>query len=409
MPQSHWLTSPHSPTLTDLILNAIGEGVYGVDLEGKATFVNPAAAQMIGWRSEELLGRSMHEVLHHSHADHSCYPKTQCPIYAAFKDGTVHRVTDEVFWRKDGTWFPVEYISTPIRDDRGQLIGAVVTFREISERKWAEAILHQMNEELEQKVRERTAKLRQANEQLKSLNEQQSRLVAMVCHEFRNPLNNILLAVSSLDRYTHHLTAAQKTEYLQSIQTNVDRMTSIIDDILVIGKAEANRLTPNFKAIDLVPFCRRLSQEMQAGTQHTINFVCRHSSLMTEIDEKILRLILTNLLSNSIRYSPHCQQIQFKLMRQKQQITFQIQDWGIGIPLEDQPYLFEPFYRGRNASNIPGTGLGLSIVKQLVDLHQGKLQVKTRPGKGTTVRVMFDVRQIPINFSAASPARSIKF
>jgi signal transduction histidine kinase len=84
-----------------------------------------------------------------------------------------------------------------------------------------------------------------------------------------------------------------------------------------------------------------------------------------------LRLILTNLLSNAIRYLPHYNQIQFKLMRQKQQLTFEIRDWGIGIPAEDQPYLFEPFYRGRNASNIPGTGLGLSIVKQLVDLQQG--------------------------------------
>ncbi|WP_088889451.1 PAS domain-containing sensor histidine kinase [Leptolyngbya ohadii] len=384
----NWLAPPHPATLTDLILNAIGEGVYGVDLAGNATFINPAAAQMIGWEIEELLGRSMHEVLHHSHSDRTCYLKTDCPIYAAFKDGTVHRVTDEVFWRKDGTCFPVEYISTPIRDERGQLLGAVVTFQDITQRKWAEAILHQMNEELEQKVRERTVELRQANEQLKDLNEQQSRLVSMVCHEFRNPLNNILLSVSSLDRYSHHLTANEKTEYLQNIQTNVDRMTSIIDDILVIGKVEANRLALNREAIDLVEFCRKLSQEVQAGTQHRINFVCRHSSVIRQFDGKILRLILTNLLSNAIRYSPSCPQVQFKLMYQKQQVTFEIRDWGIGIPAEDQPHLFEPFYRGRNTSNIPGTGLGLSIVKQLVDLQQGKLQVKTRLGAGTTVRVI---------------------
>lgn len=402
--RQNWLTSPHSATLTDLILNAIGEGVYGVDLEGKGTFINPAGAEMIGWSSEELLGRSMHEVLHHSHSDRSHYPKTSCPIYAAFKDGIVHRVTHEVFWRKDGSCFPVEYISTPIRDEWGQLVGAVVTFRDITQRKWAESLLHQMNEKLEQKVRERTAKLRQANEQLKSLNEQQSRLVSMVCHEFRNPLNNILLSVSSLDRYTQHLTPTEKSEYLQTIQMNVDRMTSIIDDILVLGKVEANRLQLDLDEIDAIQFCRKLCEEMQIGTQQTIEFVCRHSSIVCQIDPKILRLILTNLLSNAIRYSPNSQQIQFKLIRQKQQISFEIRDWGMGIPPEDQPYLFEPFYRGRNTSNIPGTGLGLSIVKQLVDLQQGSLQVKTRLGTGTTVRVGLEFR-LPAKSSAEIDAK----
>ena len=130
-----------------LILNAVGEGVYGLDIQGNVTFVNPAAAAMIDWDIDDLIGQSMHQVLHHSHADGSSYPRECCPIYDVFQRGHVQRVTDEVFWRKDGTCFPVEYISTPMRDECGQLIGAVVTFRDISQRKWAESVLQQTNED----------------------------------------------------------------------------------------------------------------------------------------------------------------------------------------------------------------------------------------------------------------------
>lgn len=122
----------------ELILNAAGEGIYGLDLDGKITFVNPAAARMIEWRVEDLIGKTMHDILHHSQPDGSPYPREECSIYAAFRDGTVYHVTDEVFWRKDGICFPVEYISTPIRDDQGEVIGAVVTFKDITEQRQAE-------------------------------------------------------------------------------------------------------------------------------------------------------------------------------------------------------------------------------------------------------------------------------
>ena len=122
----------------ELILNTAAEGIYGLDTEGRTTFANPAAARMVGRSSEELIGQSQHELIHHSRPDGSPYPAEDCPIYAAYRDGMVRHVDDEVFWRKDGTSFPVEYTSTPIRED-GRITGAVVTFRDVSERKRAEA------------------------------------------------------------------------------------------------------------------------------------------------------------------------------------------------------------------------------------------------------------------------------
>jgi PAS domain S-box-containing protein len=371
-----------------LILSAIGEGVYGVDLQGNATFVNPAAAHMIGWDAQELIGQSMHKVLHHSRPDRSPYPREECPIYAAFHDGIIHRASEEVFWRKDGTSFPVEYISTPMRDEWGKLIGAVVAFRDITKRKWAESVLHRANEELEQMVRERTGELRHANEQLKELNEVRSRVVSMVCHEFRNPLNNILLSVSSLGRYETQLTLNQKERYLLDIKDNVERMTQMIDAILIVGKVEAKGIEVHPDLFDLIPFCRNLIVEVQPDECERIEFISRAKHLMVTLDEQLLRSILTNILSNAIRYSPSRSLIQFTLRKQKQHIVFQIKDQGIGIPSEDLPYLFEPFHRGRNVSNIAGTGLGLNIVKRFVELQQGKVEVESRLGVGTTFTVI---------------------
>ncbi|WP_121969508.1 PAS domain-containing sensor histidine kinase [Leptolyngbya sp. BC1307] len=369
-----------------LILNAVGEGVYGLDLQGNVTFVNPAAATMIDWEMEDLIGKSMHQVLHHSHSDGSHYPRESCPIYAAFQDGSTQRVTDEVFWRKDRTSFPVEYISTPMRDEQGQVIGAVVTFRDITRRKWAESVLQQTNEELEMKVRSRAAELYTANEHLRELSALKSRFVSMVCHEFRNPLNNIALSVSSLGRYDKKMSQVEKQQYLLGVAANVERMTQMIDDILVLGKIEAKRLVLSPQPINLVDFCRELLLEMQP-IQKRLKFTGRFKALIAQTDQTLLRSILTNILSNAIRYSAEDSVVQLSLSQRQHQAVFTIKDDGIGILPEDHPHLFEPFHRGKNASNIPGTGLGLSIVKQFVELQKGDIKVESELGVGTMFRV----------------------
>ncbi|MGP1375292.1 MAG: PAS domain-containing sensor histidine kinase [Almyronema sp.] len=409
MTQNYWLSPSGSPLPPNappgetveqlrrqhqLILNAVGEGVYGLDVDGNVTFVNPAAAAMIDWPMAELIGKSMHVVLHHSHPDGTPYQREDCPIYAAFQDGSIRRVTHEVFWRQDGTSFPVEYISTPLHDETGTLIGAVVTFRDITQRRWAEEVLQRTNEELELKVQERTAKLRQANHQLRELSDMRSRFVSMVCHEFRNPLNNIALSVSSLQRYEAQLSPEEKTDYLLNIKTNVERMTEMIDDILVIGKIEAKVLEVNPQPLDLVAFCQELlNQQEYCRAQTSIQFSCRSRQLIASLDERLLRSILSNLLSNAMRYTPDDKAIWLKLARRQGQIIIQVKDEGIGIPLADKRHLFEPFHRGGNVSNVPGTGLGLSIVKQFVELLRGTVKVVSKVGAGTTFIVRLPVKR----------------
>jgi PAS domain S-box-containing protein len=136
-----------------LILRAAGEGIYGVNAEGKTTFINPAGERMLGWSADELIGRDMHSLVHHTKPDGSRYPNEHCPIYAAFRDGTVHQEHNEMFWRRDGTPFWVEYTSTPIRD-RGVVVGAVIVFRDVTQRREADDKLRAAHEEVE-RLRER--------------------------------------------------------------------------------------------------------------------------------------------------------------------------------------------------------------------------------------------------------------
>jgi PAS domain S-box-containing protein len=136
-----------------LILRAAGEGIYGVNAEGKTTFVNPAAERMLGWAADELVGKEIHPIVHHTYPDGRHYPDHDCPIYAAFRDGAVHTVDGEVFWRKDGTPVWVEYTSTPIRD-RGVVVGAVIVFRDVSQRREADEKLHAALAEVD-RLRER--------------------------------------------------------------------------------------------------------------------------------------------------------------------------------------------------------------------------------------------------------------
>ncbi len=146
----------HLRTMHELILDAAGEGVYGLDRQGRATFGNAATMEILGWDPQEVIGRQSHDIHHHSHPDGSPYPQSECPIYAALRDGEVHRVDDEVFWHIDGSAVPVEYTSTPIQQD-GEIRGAVVVFRDISQRKEIERQreaafqqIKQLKEQLEQ-------------------------------------------------------------------------------------------------------------------------------------------------------------------------------------------------------------------------------------------------------------------
>jgi PAS domain S-box-containing protein len=182
---------PASDDRLTLLLQSTGEGIFGIDMDGACTFVNRAAAQALGWRTEEVLGRNMHELIHHSRADGSAYPECDCPIFRAFRRGLPCRIDDEVLWRADGSSFPAEYSSYPVLEG-GQVRGAVVTFVDISERKQAQALLENSRAELEQRVAERTRELRELANHLEAMRETERKRIAREIHD---ELGSLLVAL----------------------------------------------------------------------------------------------------------------------------------------------------------------------------------------------------------------------
>lgn len=222
----------------------------------------------------------------------------------------------------------------------------------------------------------------------KELGELKSRFVTMTSHEFRTPMATILSSTELLEHYSHRWSEEKKLGHLQRIQSAIKQMTGLLNDVLLVGKAEAGKLEFKPVPLDFVQFCRDLVEEIQLTTSnHTIAFQAQATDTHACMDEKILRHILTNLLSNAIKYSPQSSTVHFDIVCNWDTATFQVQDEGIGIPVEDQAQLFNSFHRASNVGNISGTGLGLAIVKKSVDLHGGSIAVQSKLGAGTTFTV----------------------
>ena len=193
-----------------------------------------------------------------------------------------------------------------------------------------------------------------------------------------------------LEHYSSKWTEAKKLTHLQRIQNSVKHMTSLLNDVLLLGKADAGKLKLEPTQINLSEFCRELVEEIQLTSEtHQIMFQVQHCHEKSTVcmDQKLLRHIISNLLSNAIKYSPDSDRVIFDLICQSQQAIFKVQDFGIGIPVEEQDRLFDSFHRADNVGSIPGTGLGLPIVKRSVDLHGGTIATESQVGTGTTFTV----------------------
>ncbi|MBW4641298.1 MAG: hybrid sensor histidine kinase/response regulator [Gloeocapsa sp. UFS-A4-WI-NPMV-4B04] len=243
------------------------------------------------------------------------------------------------------------------------------------------------------------ASIHTALEKEKELGELKTRFVSMTSHEFRTPLTTILSSAELLEKYSNKLAEEKKIQHLHRIQTSVKHMTELLNNVLLIGKAEAGKLQYRPVAVNLSQFCSDLVEELQlsSGNNHTIAFHEEGEYKTACLDEKLLLYIFSNLLSNAIKYSPEGGTVNFDLNFQLEKVIFRVQDQGIGIPAAEQDQLFNSFHRASNVGTISGTGLGLAIVKKAVDLHQGEIAVKSEVGVGTTFIVTLPSNKIGID------------
>jgi len=240
------------------------------------------------------------------------------------------------------------------------------------------------------------AELLTAVQREKELSEMKSKFVSTASHEFRTPLATMLSSAELLEHYSDNLAPGERKNLLQTIQDGAKRMSEMIDGVLTLGRAESGVLKLNPGPLNLRELCGRVVSEFRIaqGKQHIITLDDRFDRVEAHMDERLLRHILNNLLSNAVKYSPPGSEVTFSLSRRGEKAAIEIQDRGIGIPLEDQPRMFESFHRASNVENRSGTGLGLAIVKKAVELHGGEISLTSAVGSGTRFTVMIPLRPI---------------
>jgi len=357
-----------SEEIARALLNASTDAAYLLDTDGRILALNEPGARRLEHLAPSLIGANFFALfpapLAHARRER---------IAQVIQTGQPVRFEDQ----RGGLY--LDNSACPVFDAQGQVTRVAFFSADITERQRAEE------------------EIRRALEKERELGELKSRFITMASHEFRTPLNAILSSSELLEHYGSQLPPARRAELYGRVQRAVQTMTGLLEDVLVLGKAEAGKLEFAPQPLDLVQFCRGLVEEMQIGVcaKHPLVLECPWPALPGNMDERLLRHILTNLLSNACKYSPPGSTVYFDLALQREQVMLQVRDEGIGIPEQDQAHLFEAFHRASNVRTVPGTGLGMAIVKRSVILHGGTVVVDSQVGQGTTVTVTLPLGKQP--------------
>ena len=348
---------------SDSILESVGDGIFGTDLEGRITVVNSAALQMLGYKRGEVLDKAMHELIHHTRADGSPYPESECPIENTLDNRSSVRVSDEVFWRKDGTSFPVEYVARPQIEasadgnaETGKPIGVVVAFTDTTERR--------------------------------ALDRMKDEFISTVSHELRTPLTSLRAALGLVTGGALRSRPEKMHQMLEIALGNTDRLVRLVNDILDLerissGKSELQLTTCS--AEDLLARAASLQQAAAAKAEIRISTFGRDVHVWADQD-RILQT-LTNLISNAIKFSPAGSEIELTAkILDENEAFIEVRDQGRGIPQDKLENIFERFQQvdASDSRAMGGTGLGLAICRSIVTQHGGRIWATSEPGNGTT-------------------------
>jgi two-component system sensor histidine kinase/response regulator len=355
-----------------LILSSVDEGICGLSPEGVTAFINTAGAQMLGFAPEELVGQPLHALIHYAHADGSPFPREECSMYQTVQDGKHRVVSDEVLWRKDKSWFPAEYSTTPILKD-GKVVGTVVAFRDIAQRLRAEA------------------ELRAAKEAAESATKAKSDFLANMSHEIRTPMNAII-GLTHLALKTD--LSAKQADYLNKVKSAAQSLLGIINDILDFSKIEAGKLDIENTDFQLDNVLDNLANVVsQKAHDKNLEFlISAQRDIPANLVGDPLRLgqILINLVNNAIKFTDRGEVLVTVAMEDQVtdsvKLRFSVRDSGIGMTPKQSTRLFQAFSQADTSTTrkYGGTGLGLSICKRLVEMMDGTISVESQAGVGST-------------------------
>ncbi|MBC7542188.1 MAG: GAF domain-containing protein [Candidatus Sericytochromatia bacterium] len=357
---------------TSTLLDATAEGIIGVDLDGRCTFVNASAVNALGYAPEAFIGQSIHDLSHHSHADGTPYPLSGCSICQAYRSGRLMHASDGVFWRADGSSFPVEWRANPIRED-GRASGAVVTFLDLTDRRNAERAKARVVE-LEDSLRLKDD------------------FLAIAAHELKTPITVSLLAIGrlrrALERDAAGAIAAKLSASVGAAERSVLRMAKLIDNILDVSRVTLGGLPLQCDSLDLVTLVREVlahfSDELQAaGSDLTFR---AGPPVWGRWDGSRLEQVIANLIANAIKFGQG-RRIEVAVTGKEQSAIISVVDHGMGIADKDQQRIFDRFERAVSSRHYGGFGLGLWIAKKVVEAHGGTIQVDSHRKQGTRFTV----------------------
>jgi PAS domain S-box-containing protein len=337
------------------ILESVGDGIYGVDLSGRVTFVNPAAAQMLGYKQSELLGRMMHDLIHHTRADGARCDDGECIIQRSLHSQQPVRVLDEIFWRKDGSSFPVEFIACPqIVEDRA--VGAVVAFTDITERR--------------------------------ALDRMKDEFISTVSHELRTPLTSLRAALGLVAGGALVSRPEKQNQMLEIAIGNTDRLVSLVNDILDLERIGSGKVQLHYTMCSVEDLLRRAAglQETSAA-KHNIRFVYDVDPVNVWADPDRILQTLTNLISNAIKFSQPGGEIRLAVRQTgEDEARIEVHDSGRGIPADKLDIIFERFQQvdASDSRAMGGTGLGLAICRSIVVQHGGRIWAESQLGHGAS-------------------------
>ena len=370
-----------------VILEGLGEGVFGTDTNGICTFINPAALAMLGFSEDEILGKNQHLLFHYHHPDGSDYPGATCPVRLTALDGETRRLR-EWFWRKNGEGFPIQLTVTP-KLRNGILSGTVVVFSDISENvRIAEELDHYRNH-LEEQVRLRTAQLEEASSAAEAANRAKSAFLANMSHEIRTPMNAVLGMAHLMRRDG---VSAQQAERLDKIDHATQHLLAIINDILDISKIEAGKLTLEQAPVDVREILQGVTSLLDERIRSRGLVLLLESDDFPECylgDPTRITQSLINYVGNAIKFTEQGSiTLRAKRLADDESsatLRFEVEDTGIGITPEIRASLFDAFKQADNSTTrkYGGTGLGLAITRHLAQIMGGDAGVDSQPGHGS--------------------------